>query len=186
MRNLNPKFYLSILTIILVFASCTKEVDFNQVDDASIKATYTSTLIYTDISAIKFLDEFNSEITYTTDLIEAPIDKTAVKYLEKVEFTLVTTNSFNRAFNFSFNFFNNTGQPIYTLQPVVHVEPNSNETTFILEIPPEDINVLNNTRFFGFLVELEPSTDGSVLNGTETANLYLKSFVTLYYNYRKI
>jgi hypothetical protein len=55
-----------------------------------------------------------------------------------------------------------------------------------LEIPPEDINVLNNTRFFGFLVELKPSSDGSTLNGTETDNLNLKSSVKLFYNYRKI
>lgn len=183
---MNPKFYIPILTILLAFTSCTKEIDFNQIDDASIHATYTSTLVYSDFTAIKFLNNFNNEITYTTDLIEAPIDKTTIKYLEKVEFTLIITNSFNRSFNFNFNFFNDANQLIYTLQPIIHVEPNSGETTFILEIPPEDINILNNTRFFGFLVELEPSTDGSTLNGTETSNLNLKSSVKLYYNYRKI
>ncbi|MCF6180782.1 hypothetical protein [Lutibacter sp.] len=182
---MKPKYYISILTIFVTFTSCTKEVDFNQVDDASIHATYISTLVYADFTAVKFLDIFNNEITYTTDLIEAPIDKTTIKYLEKVEFTLIITNSFNRSFNFDFNFLDDAGQLIYTLQPTVHVSPNSGETTFILEIPPEDINVLNNTQFFGFLVTLEPST-GSTLNGTETANLNLKSAVKLYYNYRKI
>ena len=183
---MNSKLYIPILIIFVTFTSCTKKVDFNQIDDASIHATYISTLVYADFTAIKFLDNFNNEITYTTDLIEAPIDKTTIKYLEKVEFTLIITNSFNRSFNFNFNFFDNAGQLIYTLQPTVHVLPNSGETTFILEIPPEDINVLNNIQFFGFLVELEPSLDGSTLNGTETSNLNLKSSVKLYYNYRKI
>jgi len=183
---MNPKYYITILTILIALTSCTKEVDFNQIDDANIHAVYTSTLIYADFSVIKFLDNNNNEITYTTDLIEAPIDKTTIKYLEKVEFTLIITNSFNRKFDLDFNFFDDAGQLIYTLQPRVVVTPNSGETTFILEIPPEDISVLDNTRFFGFFVTLEPSTDGSTLDGTETANLNLKSSVTLYYNYRKI
>ncbi len=181
---MNPKYYITFLFILITLTSCTKEVDFNQIDDANIHAVYTSTLIYADFSVIKFLDNNNNEITYTTDLIEAPIDKTTIKYLEKVEFTLIITNSFNRQFDFDFNFFDDAGQLIYTLQPRVVVTPN--ETTFILEIPPEDISVLDNTRFFGFFVTLEPSTDGSTLDGTETANLNLKSSVTLYYNYRKI
>jgi len=173
-----------ILTISL--NSCTKDVDFNQINDASIQTTYISTLIYANFSAINFLDTSNQEITYTTDFIEAPIDKSTIKYLEKVEFTVITTNSFNRGFNFYFNFFNDAVQLVYILQPTINVEPNSGETTFILEIPPEDIQVLNNTRFFGFLVELTGSNDGSTLSGTEIATLSLKSSVKLFYNYRKI
>ena len=186
---MNPKYYIVFLIVISTLNSCTKSVDFNQINDASIKTKYTSTLIYADFSVIKFLDSSNNERSYTTDLIEAPIDNSTIKYLEKVEFTLTTTNSFNRSFDFTFNFFNSFnsfGQLVYTLQPLVHVDPNSGETTFILEIPQNDISVLKITRFFGFFVTLEPSTDGSTLNGTETANLNLKSFVTLYYNYRKI
>lgn len=183
---MNPKKYFTISFILLAFTSCTKDVDFNQIDDANVHAVYTSTLIYADFTSKNFLDNSNSEITYSTDLIEAPIDKTTIKYLEKVEFTLIISNSFNREFNFNFNFFDDAGQVIYTLQPTVIVAPNSGETTFTLEIPPEDINVLDNTRYFGFLVKLEPSSDGSVLDGTETANLNLKSSVKLYYNYRKI
>lgn len=183
---MNPKKYFTIFFILIAFISCTKDVDFNQIDDANVHAVYTSTLIYADFTSKNFLDNSNSEITYSTDLIEAPIDKTTIKYLEKVEFTLIISNSFNREFNFNFNFFDDAGQLIYTLQPTVIVTPNSGETTFTLEIPPEDINVLDNTRYFGFLVKLEPSSDGSTLDGTETANLNLKSSVKLYYNYRKI
>jgi hypothetical protein len=183
---MNPKNYSIILFILIAFSSCTKEVDFNQINDASIKATYTSTLVYADLSTIKFLDINNQEITYTTDLIQSPIDKTAIKYLEKVEFTIIISNTINREFNFNFNFFDSAGQLIYTLQPTVNVLPKSGETTFILEIPTADINVLKNTYFFGFLVELKPSLDGSTLNGTETSNLNLKSSVKLFYNYRKI
>jgi len=183
---MNPKNYVFLLILTITLSSCTKEVDFNQIDDASINATYISTLVYANFSAINFLDTNNQEITYTTDFIEAPIDKSTIKYLEKVEFTVIINNTFNRGFNFYFKFFDETGQLAYILQPTIQVEPNSGETTFILEIPPEDIQVLNNTRFFGFLVELTGSTDGSTLSGTETVTLSLKSSVKLFYNYRKI
>jgi hypothetical protein len=183
---MSPKYCITILTLLIALTSCTKDVDFNQIDDASVHAVYTSTLVYADFTADKFLDNNNNEIVYSTDSIEAPIDKDLIKYLEKVEFTLIITNSFNRQFDFNFNFFDDAGQLIYTLQPTVVVAPNSGEKTFILEIPPEDISVLENTRFFGFLVRLEPSSDGSTLDGTEIANLNLKSSVKLYYNYRKI
>jgi len=183
---MNLKYYIISLILISTLNSCTKSVDFNQIDDANVHPIYTSTLIYADFTAIKFLDANNQEITYTTDLIEAPIDKTTIKYLEKVEFTLIITNTFNREFNFHFNFFGDAGQLVYELKPIVIVAPNSGETTFTLEIPPDDIQVLNNTRYFGFLVTLKPSSDGSTLNGTEIANLNLKSSVKLYYNFRKI
>ncbi|MDX1829992.1 MAG: hypothetical protein R3342_10650 [Lutibacter sp.] len=184
---MNPRYYyITILSILITLTSCTKEVDFNQIDDVNVHAVYTSTLIYADFTADKFLDNNNNEITYSTDLIDAPIDKTTIKYLEKVEFTLIISNSFNRQFNFNFNFFDDAGQLIYTLQPTVVVAPNSEATTYILEIPTDDISVIENTRFFGFLVKLEPSSDGSTLDGTETANLNLKSSVKLFYNYRKI
>ncbi|MGV6845614.1 MAG: hypothetical protein ACWA42_05755, partial [Lutibacter sp.] len=158
-------------------------VDFNQFDDAEVKATYVSTLVYGNYSAINFLDNNNQEITFTTDFIEAPIEPSAIKYLESVEFTIKIANSFDRGFNFYFNFYDNQGLPIYTLSPVIQVQPNSEETTFTLVIPQSDIQVLNNTRFFGFVVALLP---GTTLNGTETATLSLKSSAKLFYNYKKL
>lgn len=183
---MNPKYYHIFLFIFMALASCTKEVDFNQIDDANVHSVYTSTLVYADFSAIKFLDDYNQEISYTTDFIEAPIDKTTIKYLEKVEFTLIINNTFNREFNFTFHLSNDAQNIIYTFNDkVVNVPPNSEKSNSLL-IPIDDIHFLKDTRFFEITVELKPSTDGSTLNGTETGNLNLKSSAKLFYNFRKI
>jgi len=184
--DMNLKKYIPILIFLVTFSSCTKDVDFNQIDDVSVKPTFVFPLIYSNFSAINFLDNTNQEITISSDRIEAPIDANIKNYLEKVQFTVVTSNTFNRSFNLAFNFFDSGGNLIYTLQPLIHVDANTGETTYLLEVPENDIWVVNNSRFFGFLVELVPSTDGSTINGTEIATLSIKSSVKLFYNYKKI
>lgn len=91
--------------IILFFQGCTKDVDFNQLDDANIHSTYIATLIYLNLTAPDFLDDFNREIAITTDLVQAPIYNDAEPYLEKVEFAVITKNTFNRSFKLSINYF---------------------------------------------------------------------------------
>jgi len=181
-----PKYYYIILIFFTSFTSCTKDVDFNQIYDANVHTTYTSTLVYANFTAINFLDTNNIEIPSTKDSIEAPIDKNILKYLEKVEFTIIINNTFNRGFNFYFNFLDDTKNVVYTLQPTIFVAPNSGEQTFILEIPFEDIKLLNKTRFFEFEFELTESSDGSTLSGTEIGTLDLKSSVKLFYNFYKL
>ncbi len=179
------KFIASAL-VFLVFQSCTKEVDFNQLDDANINTTYNSTLVYLNLTAPKFLDQFNQEITETFDLIEAPISTDYKAYLEKLEFTIITKNGFNRTFRISIIFYDKYKQPIYELQPIINVPENSPEITTIVEIPKEDISVIYNTQYFGFHIFLTPSDDGSVITINDIATLNLKSSAKLYFNFRKI
>ena len=179
------KFIVAVL-VLLFFQSCTKEVDFNQLDDANIHSTYISTLVYLNLTAPKFLNEFNQEINVTSDLIEAPITNESKPYLEKLEFTVKTKNSFNRNFTLSIVFYDALRRPVYTLQPIVNVPENSSEITTIIEIPNEDISVIYDTQYFGFHFLLLPSADGSVISINDTATLELKSAAKLFFNFRKI
>lgn len=178
--------FTSALFIFIFFQSCSKEVDFNQLDDANIFPTYISTLVYLNLTAPKFLDEFNQEIDITSDLIEAPISDDSKGYLEKLEFTVITKNSFNRNFTLDIIFYDVFSQPVYRLQPTINIPQNSLETTTIIEIPSEDISVIYNTQYFGFHFLLLPSADGSVISIDDSETLELKSSAKLFFNFRKI
>ncbi len=172
------------LLLIFLFQSCTKDVDFDQIDDASVQTEYLITLVHLNLGAPKFLDEFNEEIIFTTDVIQAPIQDDSEPYLEKIEFTVVTANTFDRNFAFNVVFFNALGEQIYVLEPTVNILPNSTEITTIIEIPQEDIGIIYDTRYFGFSVEMSTSSDGSVISMDDPSILVLKSSVKLFFNFR--
>ena len=182
---MTPKKIISLLITILLLQSCTKDVDFNQLDDANIYASYITTLVYFDVEATNFLDEYNQEIEWTSDVIESKISSASQKYLERVEFTVITENSFNRSFEINIVFFDKANNPIYQLKPSIQIEPNSS-TKVIIEIPQSEIDVIYNTQFFGFSILMAQSADGTVLSGEEAFKLNLKSSVELFYNYRKV
>ncbi|MDO9593402.1 MAG: hypothetical protein Q7J19_00260 [Lutibacter sp.] len=172
--------------VILSIMGCTKDVDFNQLDDANIHTTFISTLIYLNLTAPDFLNDLNQEIIVTSDFIEPPITDETKPYLEKVEFTVITKNTFNRNFKLSITFYDSLGTAIYVLQPIINVPENSSELITMIEIPKADIHFIYNTRYFGFTVLLTPSTDGSVISISDTSKFDLKSSAKLFFNYRKI
>ena len=174
------------LLLIFLFQSCTKDVDFDQIDDASVQTEYLITLVHLNLGAPKFLDEFNEEIIFTTDVIQAPIQDDSEPYLEKIEFTVLTNNTFERNFILDVVFYNENNQPIYVLQPQIFIEENSSEVTTILEIPEEDIAIIYDTAYFGFTLVLSQSTDGSVLSVNGTSTLEIQSFFKLFFNYKNI
>lgn len=169
---------------ILCFQSCTKPVDFDQIDDAEIKANYIVTQAYFDLVASDFLTEFGMEIPLQTDVIQAQISGSSKKYIEKIEFTIVTQNSFDRAFNVQIVLFDIAQNLIYTFNPTIHIPANSGEITTTIEIPKEDISVVFNTEYFSFFVQLIPSTDGSSISPDDDSTLNLKSYVELFLNYK--
>lgn len=172
--------------VILFFQGCTKEVDFNQLDDANIHTTFISTLVYLNLTAPDFLDDFNQEIRVITDFIEPPITDDSKPYLEKVEITIITENTFDRNFRLSITFYDAFGMPIYILQPVINVPKNSSKLTTIIEIPKQDIPFIYDTKYFGFAIFLVQSTDGSIISVNDTSTLDVKSSAKLFFNYRKI
>lgn len=183
---MKPLKIIIVLITFIVIQSCVKDVDFDQVDDASIQTSYISTLVYFDLEPIKFLDEYNNEITWTSDFIEAPISTESQDYLERVEFTVITENTYNRDFKIDVVFFDENSAPVYQLKPSINILANSTTTTTIIEIPQNEIDVIYSTKYFGFSILMSNSEDGSVLSGNEDFKLNLKSSVQLFFNFRKI
>lgn len=175
--------FLIILISILSFQSCTKPVDFDQIDDAEIKSTYVATQVYFDLQATDFLNDSGAEIPLQRDVIQAPIDDSSYKYLERIEFTIETQNSFDRAFNIQIILYDVNQTPIYVVQPTINVLANSGKTTTTIVIPEEDIPIIFSTVYYSFYLQLVPSTDGSVITINDPGVLSFKSYITLFLNY---
>lgn len=176
--------FLIGLSIILFFQSCTKSVDFDQIDEAEIQVSYILTQVYFNLGSSDFLDENANEIGSQLDTILGPIKSSAEKNLEKVVFTVITENSFDREFNVEIVFFDQAQNPIYVVTPKINVLPNSEETTTIIEIPTDEVGVIFNTYYFSFRVQLPPSNDGSIISPSDTSELIFKSSVELFFNYQ--
>lgn len=174
-----------LFLISFCFQSCTKDVDFNQLDQANVQSTYLATLIHLNLTARDFLDGFNDEIPLSTDVVRTPITKEAEPYVEKIEITIITQNTFNRAFTFNFVFYDRFNSLIYTIQPTIIVPKNSGEKVTIIEIPKSDLSIIYNTQNIGAYLSLLPSSDGSVLTANETGTLNLKSSAKIFFNYKK-
>ena len=116
----------------------------------------------------------------------AEIDDASRGYLEKVEFTIVTENSFNRSFLITINFLDEKDETIYMLNPTIEIPANSGETTINIKIPPSEIDVIYQTRYFNFDIVMHKRADGTQLSQTDDYKLNLKSSVELFFNFRKL
>ena len=174
------------LTLVLLFSfqSCTKDVDFDQINDASIASEYISTFVYIDLESTDFLNSLNNEEEIEfTDLVKNPFNSSSKTDLVKAEFIVKTNNTFNRNFTLTIFFYNDTEEPIYELGKVFIME-NSPEDETILTIIENNIDILFVAKKIGFVIEIEKSTDGSVILPTDTNSLILQSAVKLYFNFK--
>lgn len=179
-----PKKISYFILFVLCF-SCANPIDVDQLDDASFDTSYIFTLIHLDLEASNFLDDFNQEIAVTTDAIQIPSMDDLYPHLTRVEFTVKTTNSFNRNFTLNIHLFDENKELIYTLQPVITVPSNSSELTHALTIPENDINILYSTGYIGINMSLWDSASGETINITDTSEFVLKSSMELFFNFKK-
>lgn len=182
---MKPFKLLIVFLSLMVVQSCTKEVDFDQIDDASVQTSYIVSTAYVNFTAPDFLNHLNEEIEVTSDFIIRKFNDSGKDYLEKVELTIETENSFDRNFIFSIEFFNKEGDLIYTVQPVVNITSNS-ELTTVLEIPSEDTHFFYEAKFFGFTFVLPPSNSGNSIDLSTEGTLTIKSAIELFFNFRKV
>jgi hypothetical protein len=95
---------ITVLTGLLFLNTCTKDVDFNQIDDLEINPIVESSIIYFNAPASQFYN--NGEITVTQDFVLVDIFNNSITldYLTKAEFTFESTNSINREFQLQMDF----------------------------------------------------------------------------------
>ena len=168
---------------LLLCLGCTKSVDFDKWDDVEVDATYITTLIHLDLETTNFLDDSDEEISFLSDLLEIPISDDLEPYIVKIEFTVITRNTFDRNFNLDFVLYDEDNNPIYSIQPSLSVAPSTDFQTHYLEIPASDIGIIYQMTFIGAVIEMEPAQSGEPLNGSEDYEFELKSSMKIFVNY---
>ena len=141
-----------ILLFNLIFVSCVKDIDFNQIDDIEIYTDHNVSLIYSTLDVSDFLDDFGNETLFLSDTTRIPIfigpsDTTRIpifigpyteNYLIQADFNYKITNTFNRTVIFQYEFLDENNNSIYSFQPI-HITPNSIDSEFTQTIVEVDI-----------------------------------------------
>jgi len=179
------KFNLTILLVLgIIIISCTKDVDFNQADRIVFSPVVVSSLIFFNESPSRFIDN-GVEITTVTDSIKdisVLSDQFLVDNLIKAEFLFETTNSINRAFQVSVEFYNDTFELQESFSFTALESPLNEELvlnhTIIFE--GDSLDALKTTTQIVLTLTLLPSGDGSVLDEDSLGEIRLRSIVTFY------
>jgi len=107
---------LPVFSILLFFASCVKDTDFDQADDIVITPVLEVDFVFFTLDASDYVDpdsgDFRLMVSDTTNLNF--LDGTFVQEdLKRAEFTFNFTNGINQNFNTEFRFLNDNDQVRY-------------------------------------------------------------------------
>lgn len=174
----------SILCILLFsINSCTKNVDFDQIDAAEITPNFVLALVHFNLGA----SEINENFVFNglIDFVRVPLSDGAEDSIEKINLTVETNNSFDKEFRLKIVFFDESKAPIYTLRQEIQIAPNSNNETVILEIPSEDIPKVFDTEYFGFYLQIPSNNGESGISPDDPGGLILKSSIEIFFNFKE-
>lgn len=176
---------LLLFIVLVCFYGCTKDIDVDQLDKAEANPTIITTLVYFNLGAQDFLDDYNEEIQLKSDIITAPFNDVSEDYLRKIEFTVVTENGFNKEFSFDIIFYNIDNIPIYKVNPTLVIPRSSGEIRTVIEIPTADIKYLFDAQTFGFFLNMSNTFD-EVISPDDRSKFKLKSSLKAFLNFKQL
>ena len=150
--------------VLFMFASCVKQLDFDQVNDLSISPAYKSPLVHFNVNQTDFLLNTVEIPTITGEFPFTIIDNSFVKEnLKEVELEFEINNQFSRKFTLGILFLDDNDVVTYSF-PTFVINPNT-----VSLIQKTSILIANNLRFLDstkmqFTISLLPSSGGSVLD----------------------
>ncbi len=169
------KYYIKAFLCVLVCVSCTKDVDFNQINDLQITPVFESSLVFIDEPANRFLVNGN-EISYLQDSVNIDFfnDSFVVDNLVKAEFLFETTNSINRSFIVEVEMYDDGNQLQHSFSFSSSESPDHSPlVTEHLEVFENDtLEALKNTTKLVFTLKILP---GESINETTLGRIKLKS-----------
>ena len=177
-----PKHFTIILLLNLMLASCTKAIDFSQVEDLEITPILESSLIFFNEPVNRFLNNGN-EITLIQDfvLVEVFNEEIIVDQLIKVEFVFETKNSINRAFELQVDFFDESEQlqHTFTLQQEASINNIEIESSFIEVFENATLDALKRSSVILFTLRMLP---GEQIDQNSSGRIDFKSKSVFYFN----
>ncbi|RED50045.1 hypothetical protein [Seonamhaeicola aphaedonensis] len=173
---------LLLLTVNFVFLSCTKDIDFNQVNDFEVSPVIESSLIFLDEPANQFLED-GVEISTVQDSVLVNIfkDDFISEHLVKAEFVFETINSINRGVELRIDFLTDSNIQLHSFS--FAVEPSTNNTPIMFNYTEvfEGSTLANflETEKLLFTLSLQ---QGPAINDDTPGNIELKSKGVFFFN----
>jgi len=171
--------FIGIFALIIFNASCSSDLDFNQVNDAKLEPTYIANLSYFDIQAKDFfVNGQEQDIAFDAQNFDVFRDKYFKNYLKKAEFFFEIENTIARSFSIDIILFDQNDQVLYVKRlviPAYNGTKNVVTTTDIFENAKLDL--LKQTTRLGFGIVKNP---GTPLTVNSPGNLKLRSSATVY------
>ncbi|WP_445955858.1 hypothetical protein [Yeosuana sp.] len=160
--------------------SCTKAVDFNQVNDFKITPVFESSLVYLNEPASRFLVKGN-EINIVKDSVNIDFfnNQFNADHLVKAEFLFETTNSINRAFQVQVDMFdiNNQLQHAFTFTTDASPSNSDVKNEHIEVFEGNALTALLNSSKFVFTLYILP---GVPIDNTTVGSIILRSKAAFY------
>ncbi|TNJ43776.1 hypothetical protein KFZ70_07775 [Tamlana fucoidanivorans] len=161
--------------------SCTKDVNFSQLNDLTLSPAVVSSLVFFDEPANTFYDN-GSEVSAIQDFIMVDIFNNAFVQddLVKSEFHFESKNAINRSFILQIDFFDISGKVLHTFQVSQEASGNAVETVshHIEVFEGDDIEVLKQTQVVMFTLRVAA---GQPIDEHTPGRIQLKSFASFYF-----
>ncbi len=171
---------LPLLFFLLLISSCIKNLDLNQINDLKLKPVMQAPFINIELGHNDFVDgtteinDFSKKILF--DFMNNSIGKNNVR---KVGLNFTISNKIKRDFTLNIRFLDENNLLIFDKFKNISIAPESNFTK------KELIYLVNNPEFKDVTfveidLKMKPTSDGAILDVSDTAKLKINSTVTLY------
>ncbi|UTD16475.1 hypothetical protein HER15_13750 [Tenacibaculum mesophilum] len=180
--NKNKKVkHFFILFVLITHMSCIKDIDFSQAEDIEITPVIVASLVYANLDQTSLVTPTGIEIARIREVSRLEVfNNEGAEDLNKIELNFEINNPFDRNFKLNFNFLDENNAVTYR---VTSINIPKNTQTFNFQ---EVIDVLSNSSILNstkieLILELLPSSDGTVIDINEPKKFTFKSAGTLYF-----
>lgn len=175
-----------VIIVFVIMTSCIKDVDFDQIDNFSLTPVLASSIVYTEVEAIRFVEN-GMELEIVRDSvanIEIFEDEFVKDNLVKVELVFEATNTINRTFNLKIDFLSDEDELQHTISfDAVESTFGNNIITNYTEIFEDDnLDDLKLITKMVMTLTIYPSANGTNLDENSTGKVSLKSKGIFYFN----
>ncbi len=169
-------------SFLLLIASCTEPVDFNQAEDLILEPVIESSIIFYKATAGDFFTG-GTEVNTASDFTEIDIFSGSFinDNLIKVEFVFETKNSINRPYVLRVDFEDGANNILETLTIETEASPDNQviENTFTRTFEGSSLNNIKQSQFLRFTLTMLP---GEAITPDSPGEIDVKSKGVFYFN----
>ncbi|MBC7654244.1 MAG: hypothetical protein H7098_07205 [Oligoflexus sp.] len=171
--------FIAIFIFSLLFVSCSSDLNFEQVNDLSLKATVVANLASFDIQANQFVSNGTERPLLDVMNFKVFNDVNLTNNLSRTDLFFEVNNTINRACTIRLYFLDGNNVELYTISFVVPAYmPNQSPVTKTDIFENTKLDILKQTQKIAFVVALSP---GIPLADSSLGSLKMRSSATIYF-----